>query len=127
MAAALIENHHGKVPATMADLVRLPGVGRKTANVVLGNAFNINVGMVVDTHIGRLSQRLGLTKHSDPVKIEQVIMSLVPADRWCRLSHQLIAHGRAICMARNPACEKCPLLPYCPEGKRRTRKKPLAR
>jgi len=127
MAAALVEHHDGKVPGTMDDLVQLPGVGRKTANVVLGNAFNINVGVVVDTHIARLSQRLGLTKHTDPVKIEQDLMRLIPADRWCKFSHQIISHGRALCMARNPDCSHCPLLAYCPEGKSRTAKAPAAK
>ena len=121
MAAALVEHHGGNVPGKMDDLVQLPGVGRKTANVVLGNAFNINVGVVVDTHIARLSQRLDLTKHTDPVKIEQDLMRLIPAERWCKFSHQIISHGRKVCMARNPDCAHCPLLAYCPEGKSRTR------
>jgi endonuclease-3 len=119
MAAALVQRHGNNVPNTMDDLVNLPGVGRKTANVVLGNAFDINVGVVVDTHVARLCQRLGLTQHTDPVKIEQDLMRLIPADRWCRFSHQLIAHGRSVCMARNPDCAHCPLLSHCPDGKSR--------
>jgi endonuclease-3 len=127
MAQAIVEQHAGKIPATMDELVKLPGVGRKTANVVLGNAFDINVGVVVDTHVARLTHRLGLTKHTDPVKIEQDLMRQIPADRWCRFSHQLIAHGRAVCMARNPDCQHCPLLTYCPEGKSRVEKTPSAK
>jgi endonuclease III len=117
MAAALIEKHGGKVPRTMEELVELPGVGRKTANVVLGNAFDIHVGVVVDTHVTRLANRLDLTDHaSDAVKIEQDLMQVVPKDDWTLFSHLLIHHGRAICTARNPQCEQCPLLPYCPAG-----------
>jgi endonuclease III len=116
MAAALVERHGGKVPQTMEELTALAGVGRKTANVVLGNAFCQNVGVVVDTHVTRLSQRLGLTKHTDAVKIEQDLMPLVPQADWTLFSHLLIHHGRAICQARRPKCEQCPLLQHCPAG-----------
>lgn len=118
MAAALVERHGGQVPRRMAELTELAGVGRKTANVVLGNAFDTNEGVVVDTHVARLSQRLGLTSQSDPVKIEQDLMQSVPASEWTLWSHLLIHHGRAICMARNPQCEKCPLLELCPTGEK---------
>jgi endonuclease-3 len=116
MGQALVDEHAGKVPATMEELTHLPGVGRKTANVVLGNAFGQNVGVVVDTHVARLSNRLGLTNHADPVKIEQDLMEIVPREDWTLFSHLLIHHGRAICTARNPKCEQCPLLPHCPAG-----------
>lgn len=116
MAAALVEKHGGKVPETMEELVELAGVGRKTANVVLGNAFHRNVGFVVDTHIGRLAQRLGFTKHSDPEKVELDLMKIFPRDTWCDLSHMFIYHGRAICKAPRPLCEQCALLPHCPTG-----------
>jgi endonuclease-3 len=119
MAAALIEKHGGKVPETMDELVDLAGVGRKTANVVLGNAFGKNVGVVVDTHVTRLSNRLGLTKHAvDAVKIEQDLMKVVPQEDWTLFSHLLIYHGRAICQARKPKCDLCPLLPHCPAGEK---------
>jgi endonuclease III len=116
MAAALIESHGGKVPATMDELTALAGVGRKTANVVLGNAFSQNVGVVVDTHVARLSQRLGLTRHKDPVKIERDLMELVPRKDWTLWAHLLIQHGRAVCIARKPRCPVCPLAKYCPSA-----------
>jgi endonuclease-3 len=117
MGQALVERHGGKVPDTMEDLVHLPGVGRKTANVVLGNVFNKNVGVTVDTHVTRVSNRLGLTDHAvDAVKIEQDLMHVVPQHDWTIWSHLLIHHGRAICQARKPKCEECPLLPHCPAG-----------
>jgi endonuclease III len=119
MARALIERHAGEVPRTMEELTGLPGVGRKTANVVLGNAFEDNVGVVVDTHVGRLSRRLGLSGQTDPVKVERDLMKIVPRDQWALWSHLLIFHGRAVCAARNPRCEQCPLLKYCPEGQKR--------
>lgn len=116
MAATLIEKHGGKVPRAMEELTTLPGVGRKTANVVLGNAFGLAEGIVVDTHVGRLSQRLGLSTHQDPSKIEQDLLKLIPKEDWTLWAHLLIHHGRAICTARNPKCAQCPLLPHCPTG-----------
>ena len=119
MAQALIDRHGGKVPQTMEELVELPGVGRKTANVVLGNAFDKNVGIVVDTHVTRLANRLHLTDHaSDAVKIEQDLMKIVPPDDWTLFSHLLIYHGRALCTARKPKCDQCPILKQCPTGKK---------
>jgi endonuclease-3 len=116
MAGALVDRHEGEVPARMEALVHLPGVGRKTANVVLGNAFDINVGVVVDTHVGRLAVRLGLTRETDPLKVEQALMRLFPAERWTMLSHLLIWHGRRLCDARKPRCGECPLAPRCPSA-----------
>lgn len=116
MAQALVADHGGKVPDTMAELHALPGVGRKTANVVLGNAFNINEGVVVDTHVGRLSRLLGLTRHTDPVKVEQDLMAQFPRARWAVLSHLLISHGRAVCIARRPRCNDCVLADICPSS-----------
>ncbi|MEJ2070997.1 MAG: endonuclease III [Syntrophobacterales bacterium] len=113
----LVENFGGKVPGSLEELVKLPGIGRKTANVVLGNAFGIP-GIFVDTHLGRVSQRLGLTKEKDPVKIEFDLMPLIPKERWVKFSHQMIWHGRQICVARNPKCPLCPLLPYCDFGQK---------
>ena len=107
----------GKVPDSMEKLRELPGVGRKTANVVLGNAFGINEGIVVDTHVIRLSQRLGLTKHKDPEKIEQDLMKLVPKEYWAVWSHWLIWHGRRRCYARKPDCANCEVFRLCPSGK----------
>src|SRR4051794_23354977 len=119
MAATLVERHHGRVPDTMDDLTELSGVGRKTANVVLGNAFGKNIGVVVDTHVTRVSNRLGLTDHLvDAVKIEQDLIKIVPQEDWTLWSHLLIHHGRAICQARKPKCEACPLLPHCPAGQK---------
>jgi endonuclease-3 len=112
---ALAEKHRGQVPASLEELVKLPGIGRKTANVILGNAFGIP-GIVVDTHMGRVSQRIGLTRNQDPVKIEFDLMPLVPRERWTRFSHQMIWHGRAICTAQKPKCPVCPILPYCDFG-----------
>lgn len=117
LGQALVEQHRGQVPASLEELVKLPGIGRKTANVILGNAFGIP-GIVVDTHCGRVSQRLGLTRAKDPVKIEFDLMPLVPKERWTRFSLQLIWHGRAICTARDPQCPRCPLLPYCDYGQK---------
>jgi endonuclease-3 len=113
-ASAIVEKHAGKVPRTMEELTELGGVGRKTANVVLGNAFNINCGVVVDTHVARLSQRLGLTREQDPEKIEQTLMQLVPQDEWTMFSHLLIWHGRRRCFARNPDCANCEIKALCP-------------
>src|SRR6476620_8093122 len=115
--AAIEKKHSGKVPQTMAELHALPGVGRKTANVVLGNAFHKNEGIVVDTHVIRLSQRLGLTKHKDPVKIELDLMKLVPREHWTDWSHWLIWHGRRRCYARKPDCSRCEVFKLCPSGK----------
>jgi endonuclease-3 len=114
MSAAVSQRHGGNIPQTMEELVKLPGVGRKTANVVLGNAFNIDEGVVVDTHVTRLSQRLGLSRAEDPVKIERELMALYPRSQWTMLSHLLISHGRAICDARRPQCEKCVVNDLCP-------------
>lgn len=112
-AKSLVEQHGGQVPADLAALTKLPGVGRKTANVVLGDAFGIP-SMVVDTHVKRLSRRLGLTTQDDPVKIEQDLMRLFDPKDWTALGHRLISHGRQVCVARNPKCESCALLPICP-------------
>jgi len=116
MAQALVEKHGGEVPQTMEELVALPGVGRKTANVVLGNAFGIDEGIVVDTHVKRISSRLGLTQHQDPDKIELDLMEVVPRTDWTIFPHLLIRHGRAICRARRPQCESCPLSDICPSS-----------
>lgn len=119
MAQALIDHHGGEVPQTMNQLTKLAGVGRKTANVVLGNAFGKEVGVVVDTHITRLSNRLGLTKHeTDAVKIEQDLIPIVPQKEWTLFAHLIIHHGRAICQARKPQCTICELLPHCPAGEK---------
>jgi endonuclease-3 len=117
MSRAVAEEHGGQVPDTMEELVRLPGVGRKTANVVLGNAYDKNEGVVVDTHVGRLSARLGLTKQTDPVKVEQDLVKLFPREEWTMLSHLLIEHGRQICEARRPKCEVCFLNDICPSSR----------
>jgi endonuclease III len=111
---ALVEKHGGQVPNTMEELTELGGVGRKTANVVLGNAFQINSGLVVDTHVGRLAQRLGLTRQTDPAKLEQDLMALVPRNQWTPFSHWLIWHGRRRCFARNPDCAGCEIRSLCP-------------
>jgi endonuclease-3 len=110
----IVEKHGGQVPRTMDELIRLGGVGRKTANVVLGNAFGINVGVVVDTHVARLSFRFGFTRHSAPEKIEQDLMKLVPQPKWALFSHLLIWHGRRRCFARKPDCADCEVLKSCP-------------
>ena len=115
-ARGLLERFGGKVPRTMDQLLTLPGVARKTANVVLGTAFGIADGVVVDTHVARLSQRLGMTRHTQPEKIEQDLMALVPQEDWIWVAHALIHHGRDTCRARRPACERCPLLEVCPAG-----------
>ena len=117
MSRAVAEEHNGRVPDTMEQLVRLPGVGRKTANVVLGNAFDKNEGVVVDTHVGRVSARLGLTKQTDPVKVEQDLVKLFPREQWTMLAHLLIEHGRQICDARRPKCEICFLNDICPSSR----------
>ncbi len=112
----LLAEHGGEVPRTLAELVKLPGVGRKTANVVLGVAFGTPEGVVVDTHVQRISQRLGWTKHTEPVEIEQDLMALFPRSDWDMLSHTLIFHGRRICAARKPACAACPVSAECPSA-----------
>ena len=117
MSAAVTERHAGNVPQTMDELTKLPGVGRKTANVVLGNAFGINEGIVVDTHVGRLSVRLGLTDQTDPVKVEQALMPLFPREDWTLISHLLIFHGRRVCIARAPRCGECVLVDVCPSAR----------
>ncbi|HOC92024.1 MAG TPA: endonuclease III [bacterium] len=115
--AAIIEKHGGKVPGTMEELVELPGVGRKTANVVLGNAFG-TPGVIVDTHVSRIAQRSGLSKNSDPVKIEFDIMELIPQKMWTDFSNQLVWHGRRICDARKPKCGECGMIKHCDFGKK---------
>jgi endonuclease-3 len=109
----LVERHGGEVPATMEELAALPGIGRKTANVILGNAFGVP-GIPVDTHVSRLSQRMGLTKETDPVKIERDLMRLVPQKEWTMFGHRMIFHGRQVCHARKPLCEQCTLAAVCP-------------
>jgi endonuclease-3 len=115
-AAKVTAEHGGQVPAVMEQLVALPGIGRKTANVVLGNAFGINEGIVVDTHVQRLSKRLGLTKETDPVNVERALIPLFPRERWTILSHLLIWHGRRVCDARKPRCGECSLAEICPSA-----------
>jgi len=115
--STIADKFGGKVPSTMDELRELPGVGRKTANVVLGNAFGKNEGIVVDTHVTRLSQRLGLTKHTDAEKIERDLMKLVPREHWTNWSHWLIWHGRRRCYARKPDCANCEVFRLCPSGK----------
>ena len=115
--STIAQKFGGKVPSTMEELRELPGVGRKTANVVLGNAFGKNEGIVVDTHVTRLSQRLGLTKHNDAEKIERDLMKLVPPEHWTNWSHWLIWHGRRRCFARKPDCRNCEVFKLCPSGK----------
>jgi endonuclease-3 len=117
MATGLAERHGGEVPAEMDPLTALPGVGRKTANVILGNAFGRNEGIVVDTHVTRIGARLGLTTETDPVKIEQSLMPLFPQEHWTMLSHLLIEHGRQICVARTPRCGECVLSDVCPSAR----------
>jgi len=112
-AARLAEEHRGQVPADLEALVQLPGVGRKTANVILGNVFGIP-GIVVDTHVRRVSRRLELTEHEDPVRIEFDLMKLVPKKEWTDFSHQVLFHGRRVCLARRPKCDACPLRKSCP-------------
>lgn len=112
----LVERYGGDVPQTMEELTALPGVARKTANVVMGNAYGIVEGVVVDTHVGRLARRLGMTASDDPVRVEQELMALVPQQDWLPLSHMLIYHGRAVCQARRPLCEECTLVALCPTG-----------
>lgn len=114
MAAALRDRHGGEVPRTMAELIELPGAARKTANVVLGTAFGIAEGVVVDTHVGRISRRLGLTKSDDPVKVERDLVAILPREEWTIFAHRLITHGRQVCTARSPKCGECPVADLCP-------------
>jgi len=114
-AMVIEQDHDGAVPDTMDELLKLPGVARKTANVVLGNAFGKNIGVVVDTHVGRLSARLGWTDQTDPKKVERNLMAVFPKKNWTLLSHLLIYHGRGPCRARNPRCDQCALLKSCPQ------------
>ncbi|HTL33954.1 MAG TPA: endonuclease III [Kofleriaceae bacterium] len=116
MARALVEKHDGQVPGTLDELVEVPGVGRKTANVVLGNAMGKTEGVVVDTHVMRLSQRLGLTTSDDPIEIEQDLMALLPREQWTPFANRLIWHGRRVCFAKNPDHENCILAPLCPSA-----------
>ena len=115
-SAAIVERHGGEVPRTMEALVALPGVARKTANVVLGTAFGQAEGIVVDTHVLRLSQRLALTRNTAPEKVERDLMTAIPRERWILFAHQLIWHGRRCCTARKPDCEHCLLAPHCPSA-----------
>ena len=117
LCGVLVAQFGGQVPASLDDLVKLPGIGRKTANVILGNAFGIP-GLVVDTHMSRVAQRLGLTGQKDPVKIEFDLMPLVPQERWVKFSHQMIGHGRRTCLAKKPDCPHCSLRPFCDYGAR---------
>jgi endonuclease-3 len=110
----LVEKHGSRVPSTMEELVALPGIGRKTANVILGNAFDVP-GITVDTHVGRVSRRLGLTRHTDPAKVECDLMDLIPKKEWTMFSHRMIFHGRQICHARKPKCDQCLLSKVCPK------------
>ncbi len=116
MARALVEHYDGEVPDTMDALIALPGVARKTANVVLGSALGKPAGVVVDTHVNRLANRLGLTTEADPVKIEQDLMKLLPRDQWTPFAHRLIWHGRRVCHAKQPDCNHCTLAPRCPSA-----------
>ena len=115
----LCDRWHGQVPQTMDELLELPGVARKTANVILGTAFEKNVGFVVDTHIGRLARRLGLSKQEDPVKVERDLCVCIPREKWTQAGHQLIWHGRRVCTAQRPNCAACRLAPYCPSDQTR--------
>lgn len=114
-AKAIVERHDGEVPRTMTELLALPGVGRKTANVVLGNAWGSAGGVVVDTHVGRLARRLGWSEHADPEKVEGDLNALVPRERWVWIGHALIEHGRRVCAARKPKCAECTLNGLCPK------------
>ena len=116
-ARGLLEEHRGEVPQSLEELVKLPGVGRKTASVILGNAFGIAEGIVVDTHVARISRLLGFTKHKDPIGIEKDLMKIIPRADWIDYSHMLILHGRALCVARRPNCRDCFLSKLCPSAK----------
>jgi endonuclease-3 len=112
---AIVKDHGGKIPQDLDTLIKLPGIGRKTANVILGTGFGIPSGVVVDTHVTRLSSRMGLTKHEDAVKIERDLMKLLPEDEWIQFSHAMIWHGRKVCNARKPKCSQCTLAKLCPK------------
>jgi endonuclease III len=112
----LIQHYNGEVPRTLAEMIRIPGVARKTANVILGNAFGISEGFIVDTHVGRLVRRFGWTRQEDAVKAEAELMRLIPPSDWLNLAHRIIVHGRTTCTARHPACERCSLAPFCPSA-----------
>ena len=116
MATVVAEKHGNELPRTMEELVALPGIGRKTANVILGNAFGIDEGVVVDTHVKRLANLMSFTRYPDPVRIERDLMKLFPRERWTLLAHLLIFHGRQVCAARKPRCEKCALSGLCPSS-----------
>jgi endonuclease-3 len=116
MARVVVGEFGGRIPRTMEEMIRLPGVARKTANVVLGSAYRIASGIVVDTHVRRVAGRLGLTRQTDPVKIEVDLMAVAPREQWVDVGHQLIWHGRRICHARKPECTACPLAPLCPSA-----------
>ncbi len=116
MAEAVVDEHGGEIPRSMKELVALPGIGRKTANVILGNAFGLDEGVVVDTHVARLSRRLGFTREKSPVKVEQDLTKVFPRDRWTLLAHLLIWHGRATCKARKPRCGECVVAQLCPSS-----------
>ena len=117
MAQAVVSEHGGEIPDTMEALVELPGIGRKTANVILGNAFGMSIGVVVDTHVRRVSRRLRFTPYDDPKKIEKDLMDLFPHERWTMLAHLLIFHGRRVCVARRPKCEECVVSHLCPSSR----------
>ncbi|MHB8452675.1 MAG: endonuclease III [Mycobacteriales bacterium] len=116
LGAALVARHRGEVPGRIEELVALPGIGRKTANVILGNAFGVP-GITVDTHVGRLARRFGWTGHHDPVKVEREIAGLIPRAQWTALSHQMIFHGRRVCHSRRPECGACPVAQWCPANR----------
>jgi endonuclease-3 len=112
---ALVERHGGELPRSLEELTKLPGVGRKTANVLIGTAWGIPAGIVVDTHVRRLARRMGLTQHTDPDKIERDLMELIPQEEWIAFGHRMIYHGRQVCLARNPRCDQCALNSFCPK------------
>jgi len=115
-ASLIVDNHKGKIPNNMPELIKLPGVGRKTASVILGTAFGIADGVVVDTHVGRISQKLGFTKEKDPIKVEKDLIKILPQKDWILFSHLIIDHGRAVCKARKPDCSNCFLAKLCPSA-----------
>jgi endonuclease-3 len=116
MARRVVDSYGGEIPSSLEEMITLAGVARKTANVVLGTAYGLTTGVVVDTHVKRLAQRLGLTQHSNPVRVENDLMRLIPRDQWIDFGHRIIWHGRRVCHARTPDCENCPLVPLCPSS-----------